>query len=147
MDKHLRVIYCRSASIGGIIIRHADRFGRWSHCGIWTPDDTVIESRPFKGVVEGSYLNFMAKYPNISQSKVVEIPCPDPDKSIAWARDQIGKGYDYLSLLGLLTRNSWQEEDRWHCAELIEKALIEGGRERFRDSPWHISPNMSYLVK
>ena len=38
MTASLVVVYARSHSIGGLLIRHADRFGRWSHCGVVTTE-------------------------------------------------------------------------------------------------------------
>jgi hypothetical protein len=137
------IIYARSHSLGGILIRNHEAFGRWSHCGLMTPDNTVLESRAFHGVTETPHREFVGRYPF---SCIVSIDCPRPELAIGWFRDQLGKGYDYLAILGLLARRSWQEDDRWHCCEAVEMALTVGGHQRFRDSPWRISPNASYMV-
>lgn len=140
----LAVVYARSHTIGGLLIRHADRFGRWSHCGIVTPDNTVIEALALRGVVETPAAQFYARYPAL---EFRNIACADPLRGVQWARDQLGKGYDYTALLGLaLRRGSWADEDRWHCSELVEAALAQAGKRRFIDSPAVISPNLSFMV-
>lgn len=140
----LTLVYSRSHTIGGLLIRHREAFGDWSHCGVVTGGSTVIEARAFAGVVETPQDEFIARYGGRHQ--FVDIECPDPQAGIDWYRSQVGKGYDYLSIFGLAFRNSWHEEDRWNCSEGAEMALIKAGRHRFRDSPSHISPNLSYMV-
>jgi uncharacterized protein YycO len=138
----LTIIYCRSITIGGILIRAREPFGKWSHCGIVTGNNSVVEARAFHGVTEGSLSGFLQRYPT---HEICKIECPDPDSGIAWARTQVGKSYDYLSILGLATRNSWQDNDKWQCSELVETAIEKAGRVRFRKNPSFISPNMSWM--
>lgn len=144
----LTAVYARSHTVGGIAIRFADFVGnRWSHCGIVTPEGTVIEARSFHGVVETSWTAFAKRYPGKGQKSYKDFQIPDPQAAMDWARTQKGKGYDYAALLGLaLGRESWQEDDRWHCSELLETALVHGGRRRFIDDSGVISPNLSYMV-
>lgn len=137
-------VYSRGFSIGSLLIRHADRFGSWSHCGLLTPEGTVIEARAFHGVVETPFAEFANR---ASHYWLRDIECPNPEAAIAWYRSQIGKGYDYLAIFGLLFRNSWQSDNRWHCAEGLEMALVYGNRRRFRWDAWRISPNMSWVVE
>lgn len=142
----LWVVYARSASLAGWAVRHRDPFGRWSHCGIQTTDGTVIEAHPRRGVVETDYDRFVTRY---GERRVEQhgIECPDPDAGIAWARSQLGRGYDWLSVIGLGSRLAWNEIDRWQCAELVEAALAYAGRERFRYAPYRITPNMSWMTR
>lgn len=144
MTSNLVVAYARSHTVGGLLIRHADRFGRWSHCGVVTEQATVIEARAFHGVVETPAREFFDRYPVV---EFRNIRCPDPTLGALWARNQVGKGYDYGALLGLaLRRKSWAEDDRWQCAELVEATLVKAGKRRFIDAPDVISPNLSYMV-
>lgn len=41
---HLNVVYARSHTPGGLLIRARDPFGRWSHCAILTDAGTAIEA-------------------------------------------------------------------------------------------------------
>lgn len=142
----LTIVYARSHTLAGLLIRHADRWGRWSHCAIATGAGTVVEARMWHGVVETPWDEFERRYPGAGQRACVEVHCAQPDAGIAWARAQIGARYDHLAVLGQAVRESWQRPNRWHCAELAEAALVRAGRRRFRDAPHHISPNLSYMV-
>lgn len=143
----LHVVYARSHTLGGLLIRAREAFGQWSHCGIVTPQGTVVEALAFRGVIETPMDAFVARYPQPSQRRQEVIPCPDPDAGLAWARSQLGQGYDYLAIAGLAFRNSWQEPGRWQCAELLEAALVHAGRRRFRSAPYRISPNVSWMAQ
>lgn len=141
----ITVVYARSHNIGGLLIRHADRWGRWSHCGIVSERNTVIEALAFKGVVETPVDDFFERY-EAGRTAIVSIKCAEPEVGLLWAKAQIGKGYDYLAVLGSAIRESWQEPDRWMCSELVESTLAAAGNRRFRDGPARISPNLSYMV-
>lgn len=137
------IVYCRGGSIGSPLIRAADRWGRWSHCGIVIPWGGVIEARAFHGVVLTPMVEVIAR---VSHLETVEIKVPDLAGGLAWAQAQIGKGYDYGAIFGNLLRESWQDDDRWECSELVEAFLAQCGRPRFREQAWRISPNLSWSV-
>lgn len=141
----LRAIYARGHSFTSWAIRNADtgRQARWSHCGVVTPEGTVIEARFFKGVVETPMAEFLARY---SKTESVDIECPNPADGVAFARESIGRGYDYLGALGNFFRANWHSMSRYHCAELVESAVFWAGRMRFRDHAWYVRPNQSYMV-
>ena len=144
----LTIAYARSHTLAGVLIRNAGLTGqRWSHCGMVDHcTGSVVESVPRRGVVETPGEAFKGRYPGAGQISYLEVACPRPETALAWARGQLGKPYDYWAIAGVLLRQSWAETDRWHCAELVERALVAGGRQRFRDAPWYISPNSSYQV-
>lgn len=137
------LVYSRCRTPGSPLIRHADRWGQWSHCGIVAAANTVIEARAFHGVVQTPVFEFLYR---ASHTELVEIAVPDIAAGLTWAQQQIGKGYDYRSILGNLLRQSWQDDERWQCAELVEAFLVACGRPRFRASTWRISPNLSWSV-
>lgn len=141
---HLNVVYCRSYTIGALLIRASSWWDQWSHCGIVTPKGTVIEARAFAGVVESDLEEFVGRY---SELEVVKIDCPDPAAAIEFARMQVGAGYDYGAIAEFVLRNPLNKHQRWHCAELVETALIAGGRDRFRRMPHRVSVAQSYMVK
>jgi len=141
--RHIPVIYSRSTALAGLLIRNADRFGRWSHCGVVTPQDTVLEARFMDGVVETPIKTFKER---CSHWYIRHIVVPYPEHGIEWFRHQKGKKYDFLAVFGLMFRRSWQEPDRWHCAEIVEQAIGKAGRPRFTESTNRISPNMSSVV-
>lgn len=138
------VVYARSHSVGGVWIRWHDNVapGRWSHVGV-VVGDQVIESRAFSGVTVGPLAEFVSRYP---KHEFVDYVVPNPSAGREWLVRQIGAGYDYLAIFGRMFRRSWQSEGRWHCQELVEGYLRAAGRQRFRDSPAHITPNLGYMV-
>lgn len=137
------IVYSRSRSLSTVLIRGADRWGRFSHCGVVTPNDTVIEARLLGGVIETPRDKFNAR---ASHQELVHIPVFDLDAGLEWLSSQRGKGYDVLAILGNIARESWQDEDRWQCAELVETFLTKCGRPRFRPDAWRISPTQSWSV-
>jgi uncharacterized protein YycO len=142
----ITVLYARSLTIGGLLIRHRDPYGRWSHAAVDTGEGTVIEARFFQGVTETPLEKFLLRYGD-RRLEAHGIDCPDPAAGIAWARQQVGKPYDWRSVVGLGLRLSWQEEDSWQCAELVEAALLHAGRARFRSAPYRITPNISWMAR
>jgi uncharacterized protein YycO len=142
---HLEVVYARNRSLLSVLIRNADRWGRWSHCGVLTPQGTVIEARFRQGVVETHIDDFLRRY---SRVEVVRVDCLRPARAQAFAAQQLGKPYDWRALFGNLLRATWERVDAWQCTELVEAALVKAGRRRFRgNTGWRISPNQSYMVK
>ena len=141
---HLTVLYVRGHTLGSVLLRNADRWGRWSHCALLSHNGTVIESTVPGGVREVPYIDFLSRH---SRVEAVKVSCLRPDRGMAFAQEQIGKPYDWRAVLGNLVRESWERPDAWHCAELVEAALVKAGRRRFRgNSGWRISPNQSFMV-
>ena len=137
----LTVIYSRSHHPGSYLIRAASWFGPWSHAAIITREGTVIEARGWTGVREVPLAEFMGR---AAKTTVVQIECPNPAAAIAFAREQVGKRYDFGSILGFVVRRNWADRQCWQCTELVEAALLAGGRERWRERVYRIHPTMSY---
>ncbi len=54
----------------------------------------------------------------------------DLDKAIEWALKQVGKGYDYLQLIGIkLKRARFDSPYKYICSELVYNFFKEGGIE------------------
>jgi uncharacterized protein YycO len=136
------VVYCRRHNLGSLALRTLT-WSSWSHCGIITPDNTVIEARAFEGVVERPLHELLEE-----SSKYVfrTIDVPDDEAVIAFARSQVGKPYDYFGVAGIAFHRQWQDEDRWFCSELLEAAAAAGGRRRFIVDAWRITQQMSYIT-
>jgi uncharacterized protein YycO len=140
---HLVVIYSRSRNLGSVLIRAASWWEPWAHCGIVTPEGTVIEARAWRGVVETPLQDF-ERY--ATACIAVKRACPDPAAAIAFARQQIGKPYDWGAIFGFIFRERWERRDRWFCSELVEASFIAGGRRRFASDVHRITPTMSFNV-
>lgn len=142
---HLTVAFSRRTSLPSWLTRMLTGGARWSHCGVVDhARGVVIEALMFRGVVETPFAHWQLKYPSF---EVVEIDCPAPVAALHFARSQVGKGYDYLGALGVPWRSPWHHAERWYCSELIEAALSEGGRRRWRLEKRGVSPMESWLVR
>ena len=139
----LTVIYSRERSLGSIAVRAGSWWSQWGHCGIVTPQGTVIEALAFGGVVESSLHNAKAR---ASKWAIVGVECPDPAAAVAFARQQLGKPYDWGGIFGMVAREPWASRNRWFCSKLVEAAIAAGGRKRFRVDPHRITPHQSYIV-
>lgn len=58
---------------------------------------------------------------------------------------QLGRKYDYLSILGFIFRRDWQEKRRWHCSELIASALVADNRLTLANLN-RVTPGMLYAL-
>ena len=140
---YLTLLYARSWTVGGALIRAAQWFGRYSHVAILTVDGTVIDSTAFHGVRETFYDEWAKRYSHI---KTVRVECPSPDAGITWARSRVGAGYDYRAVANFILRKLGQDKARWHCVEFVETAVAMAGRARFRGDASRITPHQSYTV-
>ena len=141
----LPVVYCRSLTPGGFLIRAASWWDQWTHCGIVTPDSTVINARAFHGVVEESWGEFLGRY---SKHTVIDMAIPNSRKALDWARAQLGRPYDYGAIVEFLTSKiARQAFDGYQCVELVESAAYVGGAERFRRPLHKITVAQSFMVK
>lgn len=138
----LHVVYSRNHGVGSALIRLAAWGGKWSHAAILDGLD-VIEARAWQGVVRTPLPIHCA---HASRYEIVEIECPDPDAARRFAASQVGRRYDWGGVIGIPLRERIESPDRWFCSELVEAALIAGGRNRFRELPSRITPTASYLV-
>lgn len=141
--KYLTVLYCRSWTVFGVLIRLSQWFGRYSHVAILTPQMTVIDARAFSGVRETPYEDWAKGYSRVEKVKVA---CPNPDAALRFARSAVGDGYDYRGLANFVLRRLGQDADRWNCVELVEHSLFNGGRMRFRTPLSRITPHQSHMV-
>lgn len=67
--------------------------------------------------------------------KLTSYQVPDAAAGIAWAKDQVGKGYDWRGAigLGLTPYRDWSEDDKWFCYEFAAGVLRAAGRPVFEN--------------
>ena len=70
----MRLIYSRSRTPFGLLVRAASWWGQWSHCGIVTGDGTVIHAHALRGVVEEPLPEFARRY---SLHALVDVAAPN----------------------------------------------------------------------
>jgi len=138
----MQAIFCRRRNVGSLLLR-TFTWSSWSHCGIVTPDLTVIEAAAFHGVVERPWSEFIA---GVSRYSVRSIDVPDEAAAIEWARSQVGKRYDWSGVIGLGLRREWDQPQAWFCSELLEAAAAAGGRRRFVHQARRVTPQHSWMV-
>lgn len=116
-------LFSRSHAIGSYIIR-LKTWSEWSHCAVLTDDKTVIETVFPHGVREIPFDDWVKTKTKWSQK---ERKVPNPEKSLAFFRGQIGKEYDTFAVVGIALNRDWREPDQWYCSELNESGFAEGG--------------------
>jgi uncharacterized protein YycO len=57
----------------------------------------------------------------------VEVPDAVAVKIMGFAWQQVGKPYDFRSILGFLIRRDWRERDSWFCSELVAYSFEQAG--------------------
>lgn len=142
----MNIIFSTGPHLGSVLLR-AILFSEWSHCGIVTEDgSTVIEASAAHGVVETP----IEKFTRYGRYAIVECPVPDPVAAYAAARAELGKGYDWIGLLGLAVVKPLQSDDRWFCSELVQHVKVAGGLRDLRYGTGRITPrdlwNLPYEV-
>lgn len=134
--EHVPVIFGRDSSLSSKLIRAA-LWSQWSHCGI-VDHDVVIEAYPGKGVIERPVTEFIDAYPNYCLAR---IPTNKSLAVIEASRSQIGKPYDTLGLLGIMTRRKHLEASKaWFCSELVAWSFEQAGAPLFTIPPWRVTP-------
>ncbi len=138
----ISIIFSRSRTPGAVLIRLAT-WSVWSHNGIVMPNGKVIEARWPHGVVETDISEFIARS---SHHLTRRIFCPVPRRAYEFAREQLGKPYDTIGVIGLGLRREWNRPDAWWCSELVEAAIEAGGNQRFRHDVRRVTPQHSWMV-
>lgn len=124
----VKVLFSRRALPGSTAIRVVT-WSEWSHVEILDGDE-LIGANMFSGV---SITPLRERLALSSKVALVEFECLDPAAVIGAARSQLGKGYDYFGLLGILARQrNWQSTENWFCSELVAWAFAEAGYPLFR---------------
>jgi hypothetical protein len=124
----IRVLFSRRALPVSLLIRTVT-WSAWSHVEILDGDDLIGAD-----MMNGVTVTKLAHRLDISsRAAIVEFPCADPAAVIAAARGELGRGYDYLGLLGILGhQRDWQARESWFCSELVAWAFSAGGSPLFR---------------
>ena len=137
----LRIGLHRSGGLVSRLIKWQTR-SEYSHASLVLPDDTVLESIQGKGVVMGRKV-YDAKE-RVDLFTVIASPSEQAE-ALAFAKDQVGKGYDYTMVARFLSRRSASRSatGKWFCSELVFAAFKESGVTLLRDTEaWEVSPEL-----
>lgn len=142
----MNVIFSTGPHLGSFLLRTV-LFSEWSHCGIVMEDGkTVIEASSKYGVVETP----IEKFTRYGKWAIQTIPVPDEAAAYASARAELGKGYDWIGLLGLAITRRLQDDDNWFCSELVQHVKESGGVADLRYDKWRVTPrdlwNLPYPI-
>lgn len=118
----------------------------YSHVSITLDDGRVVEAREFKGV---------RVLPKLQPSKGeridsfhIELSERQKEEIEHFLLSQVGKGYDYISILRFITRDHvphWSKT-KWFCSELAFEAFRTAGIELLcRIEAWAVSPGLLAL--
>lgn len=108
--------------------------GEFSHCSVWFPEtEEVFESREFKGVQKihkDDILRAIAQDPRIKVN-VYRMALPHDDrKAREWMMSQLGKSYDYRSVIRFVTRLKPREDETYFCSEFGFTAVEKSGHPK-----------------
>lgn len=143
----MKIIFSTGPHLGSRLLR-AVLFSEWSHCGIVMESGrTVIEASAKYGVVETP----IEKFTRYGEWAIQDCPVPDEAAAHAEARAQLGKGYDWLGLLGLALTREWHNPQDWFCSELVQHCKVTGGLHDLRYDKWRVTPrdlwNLPYDIE
>ncbi|SER35792.1 MULTISPECIES: YiiX/YebB-like N1pC/P60 family cysteine hydrolase [Pseudomonas] len=130
------LLYSRTATPHSLAIRLFNG-SPWSHVE-FVDGPNVIGALP--GGVRIDKLEDRLR--SVSSYAFVRVPCPDARRVLTMAYTQLGKPYDFLGILGLVTRfRDWSTDDKWFCSELVAWCFSQAQWPLFReDQIWRLTP-------
>jgi len=141
----MKVIFTnKHMSISSMVIKLLT-FSKFSHMAVLLKDGNVIDTTFLSGVRIQSLEQFSKHYRN---RVIREIALPNEAAAEQFLHSQIGKPYDWASLVGIIARNGkWTDEGKWFCSELVEAAVKAGGLDRFVEKLSRIIPQYCWVIK
>ena len=118
-------------------------FSKFSHVAVKVSDTLVVDTVLATGVRCITIQEFSKHYPTYLE---LDVEVPDENAARDYLLTQIGKPYDWTALFGMVLQRKWHEDDSWFCSELLEAAIRAGGKPRFRDEVYRITPQQSWAV-
>lgn len=119
--------------------------GRYAHASFLL-DGTIYESGSKQGVHAISPSHYEAEY---REGSIVVAPVDLTDEQVdaleLWLFQQLGKGYDFTSIVRLVTRRHDRRgaDRRWFCSELVVAGLAHVGVRLFNNTEaWEVSPGL-----
>lgn len=120
--------FTRGVGIAGAIVR----FATWSdfgHVGFKLDDGTVLDSCPEIGVsIRDAEDDETTEYWSIAAPKKTI------SDAVEWAKEQVGKGYDWSAIYGMTLRRDWHSDSSWFSSEIVAAAFDNAGWPLIRDS-------------
>jgi uncharacterized protein YycO len=136
--KKIKLIFSNSKLPLSPLIRWVT-WSDFSHVALLLDEDTIIESTlSHNGVQIDSLINFKNRAKNwLIVELEINIEHLNWDDLVSIAKNEVGKPYDLLGILGLSIHRNWQEDDKWWCSELIPYILLKWGIRLFNSEFIH----------
>jgi len=129
----MRILAYKGTSFTSRLIRLQTR-SEYSHVSVQLEDDTVIEawgrggvrhlSGPLEAHKEGTHIDSFVVNASVDEERV-----------LGFLNSQLGKKYDFLSVMRFFTRRKSSADDRWFCSELVVEAYRQGGVDLLKRLP------------
>ena len=122
------------------------RFRTWScysHVS-WLDDSTgEVYEAWIGGVRRAPNINYGHKPGTLISMFDVKLTQAQSKKLLQFFNEQVGRGYDYLGILGFAFRGEFQNQNKWFCSELIAGGFKEIGKPLLERIPnWKVYPGM-----
>lgn len=133
-----RVLLFRGRGVISALVRWQTR-SVYSHAALLLPDGQILESWQGAGVRVRSFSDW-------SGVECFSVHGATPAKwrqAVDFGLQQVGSGYDYVSVLRFISRRNAPDNGRWFCSELVAAALQVAGLPLLsRVDPAEVSPAM-----
>jgi hypothetical protein len=110
--------------------------GPYSHCEVVLEEDGENKTFASSSYLDGG-VRTKTWIPNPDSWDYLEVDC-DLEYAKQWFKDNDGKNYDVLGLLGFILRRGTQDQSKFFCSEAVAAALK-------MDEAWRYDPNILYL--
>lgn len=137
----LRIGLHQSSGFVSSLIKWQTR-STYSHASLILPDDSVLEAMQGKGVVHGRTIRSCKERVEIYETAFSQ---EQQASALAFARKQIGKGYDYTMVVRFVSRESESRSTsgKWFCSELVFASFAHAGALLLRATEaWEVSPGL-----
>ena len=127
---------------GGVVKWWTDSI--FDHVEICMGDRKVVGARPSGGVQVRDISKFESEKWCLARPAITLLD-KDKDAIINFALSQVGKKYDFISLLGFPMDRNIDNPNKWFCSEFVGKAFNVGNYPLIpRKSPNRIPPELIY---
>jgi uncharacterized protein YycO len=135
----MRVLLYRGMSFISKVIQFQTR-SQYSHAALQFSDGTVIEAWHVGGVRK--LISPWEGHDKNTQIDVFDINGAVDERAVAdFSQQQLGKRYDFVSILRFLDRRNMPKNNAWFCSELVVEQVRIGGIDLLSRIPAsHVSP-------
>jgi hypothetical protein len=121
-----KVLLFRGRGFISALIRWQTR-GEYSHAAFLLPDGQILESWPGAGV----RIKTLTDCKGIDVYDVLGISPEQWESALSYAKAQVGKKYDYWSVIRFVSRRNLPKNAKWFCSELVFVSLVMAGFHLF----------------